>query len=304
MLADQEDQQSRAIRQGVFDWLRRAESIQGNEFTRTELEQGVLVNDQKVVLVGPQGIFKPAQIRYFPLSITTTTKGPYSDAFSKESPFLLYKYRGINPNFHENRKLRETIGKGIPLIYFHSTIPGKYLAIWPVYIVADDPDQLTFTVAADDALQMDYPRDDEHPELRRAYVTRTVRQRIHQQTFRERVLQAYRERCTICNLRHVSMLDAAHIIPDTSPEGEPIVSNGLSLCKLHHAGYDRMFFGVRPDYSIEVRRDILKEKDGPMLKHGLQEIHNAYIRTPHRASLKPDPNRLERRYEEFLQNQR
>jgi putative restriction endonuclease len=294
-----EDAQSRSIRLGVFEWLNRASAINGNEFTRKELEQGAVVNGQRVILVGPQGIFKPAQINHYPLSITTTTNSPYRDAFSTKSDFLLYKYRGDDPNFHENRKLRESIAQGIPLVYFHSTIPGKYLAIWPVFIVADNPSELTFTVAADDALQLNYPRDDEQPNLRRAYVTREVRQRIHQQTFRERVLQAYQERCSICQLRHTSMLDAAHIIPDSAPEGEPIVPNGLSLCKLHHAGYDRMFFGIRPDYSIEVRRDILEEKDGPMLKHGLQEIHDTRIHVPRSARLKPDPERLERRYDEF-----
>lgn len=295
-----EDSESRAIRLGVFEWLNRAAAINGSEFTRAELEQGAVVNGQRIILVGPQGIFKPAQIRYYPLSITTTTKGPYQDAFSRLNDFLLYRYRGTDPNFHENRRLRETIGNGIPLVYFHSTIPGKYLAIWPVFIVGDNPVDLTFTVAADDALQLDYPRDDEHPELRKAYVTRSVRQRIHQQTFRERVLQAYERRCTICRLRHSSMLDAAHIIPDTAPEGEPIVPNGLSLCKLHHAGYDSMFFGIRPDYSIEVRREILEEEDGPMLKHGLPEIHDTRIHVPRSARLKPDPQRLEQRYEEFV----
>jgi hypothetical protein len=59
-----------------------------------------------LILVGPQGIFKPAQIRHYPLSITTTTKGPYKDAFSRQDDFLLYKYRGTDPNFHENRKPR------------------------------------------------------------------------------------------------------------------------------------------------------------------------------------------------------
>ncbi len=91
------------------------------------------------------------------------------------------------------------------------------------------------------------------------------------------------------------MLDAAHIIPDADPEGEPIVNNGLSLCKLHHAAYDQSFFGIRPDYSIEVRRDILEGSDGPMLKHGLQEIHDSVIQLPSRKLDLPDPARLERR---------
>jgi putative restriction endonuclease len=60
-----------------------------------------------------------------------------------------------------------------------------------------------------------------------------------------------------------------------------------------------MFFGIRPDYSIEVRRDILEEKDGPMMKHGLQEIHDTRIHVPRSARLQPGPERLERRYDEF-----
>jgi hypothetical protein len=59
-------------------------------------------------------------------------------------------------------------------------------------------------------------------EARREYVTRAVRQRLHQQLFRERVLRAYQERCALCSLRHQELLDAAHITPDSHPEGEPV----------------------------------------------------------------------------------
>jgi hypothetical protein len=37
----------------------------------------------------------------------------------------------------------------------------------------------------------------------------------------------------------VELLDAAHILPDGHPKGEPVVPNGLALCKLHHAAFDR-----------------------------------------------------------------
>lgn len=97
------------------------------------------------------------------------------------------------------------------------------------------------------------------------YITATVRQRLHQRTFRERVMQACGEQCSLCRLRHGELLDAAHIIPDGRPGGDPIVQNGLALCKLHHAAFDRRFLGIRPDYMVEVRRDLLEENDGPML---------------------------------------
>ena len=53
---------------------------------------------------------------------------------------------------------------------------------------------------------------------------------------------------------HAELLDAAHIVPDAD-EGEPVIPNGLALCKLHHAAFDRYFLGVRPDYVLQVRPD-------------------------------------------------
>ena len=58
--------------------------------------------------------------------------------------------------------------------------------------------------------------------------------------------------------------DAAHILPDGHPRGEPVVPNGLALCKLHHAAFDGHVLGVRPNLAVELRLDILREPDGPM----------------------------------------
>ena len=74
-------------------------------------------------------------------------------------------------------------------------------------------------------------------------------------------------------MRHQELLDAAHITPDSDAEGEPVVSNGVALCKLHHAAFDRFFFAIRPDYvdrGAAVRPCC--ESDGPMLVVGLQQI--------------------------------
>jgi putative restriction endonuclease len=100
-------------------------------------------------------------------------------------------------------------------------------------------------------------------------------------------------------LGHEELLDAAHIIPDGEPGGDPIIPNGLALCKLHHAAFDRQFLAIRPDYIIEIRADILREKDGPMLVHGLKEMHDKRIILPKVVRERPSPALLERRYERF-----
>lgn len=100
-------------------------------------------------------------------------------------------------------------------------------------------------------------------------------------------------------VKHAELLDAAHIIPDSEPEGDPVVPNGIALCKLHHAAYDRHILGIRPDYVVEIREDILNEIDGPMLQHGIKELHEQRILVPRDNELKPNPVLLERRFRRF-----
>ena len=78
-------------------------------------------------------------------------------------------------------------------------------------------------------------------------------------------------------------------------------SNGLALCKLHHAVFDVNIVGVRPDLVLEVRHDVLAEIDGPMLQHGLQGLQGNHLVVPHAASNRPNPTFLEERYERFPQ---
>ena len=131
-------------------------------------------------------------------------------------------------------------------------------------------------------------------------MTRLTRQRLHQLVFRQRVLRAYRNSCSVCRLRHVELLDAAHILPDADPRGDPLVPNGLVLCKLHHAAFDRHIIGLRPDLIVEVRHDILEEVDGPMLRHGLQELQgNRLLVIPGRRDERPNPEFLAERSERF-----
>jgi putative restriction endonuclease len=134
--------------------------------------------------------------------------------------------------------------------------------------------------------------------IRQEYATRLVRQRLFQAEFRRRVVEAYRHRCALCRLHHRELLDAAHITPDAEA-GEPLVSNGLSLCKLHHAAFDQFFFGITADYRVVVRPSILAESDGPMLVVGLQQIHGSSIVLPSRDEQRPDRDRLARRFEQF-----
>ena len=292
------------VRLGAFKWLDETSSAHADLLPRAVLESGFELEDRSIHLVAPNGIFTPRGCEY-PLSITTVVNGPYSDRFDAHR--LSYRYRGDDPNHRDNVGLRNAMRDNIPLVYFHAVTRGNYLAVRPVYVTGDDPHRLTFTVMADmrgefGAVRSDVDRIGDSPqtELRRRYITAAVQQRLHQAAFRERVLDAYRAHCAMCSLKHRELLDAAHIIADSDPEGLPKVSNGLSLCKIHHAAFDRGIMTVRPDYQIEVRPGVLLEVDGPMLKHGLQELHGARLLLPRRPEDRPSVEALERRYQSFL----
>jgi putative restriction endonuclease len=293
------------IRLKAFNFLKNLQSLYGDNIPRALLEKGFLHENRKVPLIGPQGIFKPAVLSEIPVSITTAPvvdgrPRPYED--SSADGFINYKYRGTNPNHHENVGLRKAIETRTPLIHFHGVVPGIYTAVWPVYIVRDNPQTLTFTVAVDEQEQL-YAADQSEEvivmEARRRYQTVETQMRLHQAGFRYKVLKAYQESCAICHLQQPKLLEASHILPDKHPQGLPVVQNGISLCMIHHGAYDNNIVGISPDYSVELNQEILKQKDGPMLLHGLQEFHEKKLILPRSRSEWPKPEFLEERYHEF-----
>ncbi|HXD23580.1 MAG TPA: HNH endonuclease [Gemmatimonadaceae bacterium] len=274
---------------------------------RQTLVQGFVFEGQRVPLMGPQGIFKPRVLKEIPLSITTVPvvqgeERPYDDAVGPDG-LLRYRYRGADPAHHENVGLRLAMQRRVPLVYFHGIVPGLYVAEWPVFIVGDQPAELTFTVSVEErrfAAMADLPVETTETQIRRRYATRLFRQRLHQKEFRERVVHAYQHHCAICRLRRNELLEAAHIVPDSDEFGAPEVPNGLALCRLHHAAFDAHLIGITPDYLVHVRQDVLDEKDGPMLVHGLQGFHGARLWVPGQASSQPSRDRLQQRYLRFL----
>jgi putative restriction endonuclease len=292
------------VRLVAFDFLKRQTAATDGILPRALLAEGFLLEGVRVPLLGPQGIFKPAVLPEVPLSITTVPvvpgrSRPYDDAWEGDG-LIRYRYRGDDPNHRDNVGLRVAMARQTPLVYLHGIVPGEYLPVWPVYVVGDDPAALTFRVQVDEAAApLASAGDRTVAEVRRRYVTTTTLHRLHQQSFRLRVLKAYQERCAICRLRRRELLEAAHILPDTHPRGEPVVSNGLALCSLHHAAFDRHIIGVRPDLTVDVRADVLHEADGPMLVYGLQGFHRARLVVPRGAEVRPNPLFLEERYELF-----
>jgi HNH endonuclease len=171
----------------------------------------------------------------------------------------------------------------------------------PLYVERDEPDELRVLLTFG---KMRGPYDEREPvhipdEIKRRYVVREVKLRIHQAQFRGAVLPAYQDRCAICRLREVWLLDAAHIVGDADEAGAPVISNGLSLCSIHHRAFDQDLVGVASNLRVHVSRRLLDDEDGPMLDV-LKGFHGTTIEAPRKRVRRPDSDRLATRFERFL----
>lgn len=292
-----------AVRSALFRHLDKLINLSADGNLNWRLTESFEFDGRRIAMrqVRGRGICKPS-ILNGAISITTAftpfgRQPPYEDLEGPDG-FPRYKYEGVDPDIFTNRSLRVCLEQGLPLVYFVGVREGTYKPIYPIFVIDEDPQRCEFTLWFS---RIDSVRGSEElSHLDRRYVMRETRQRLHQPIFRERVLEAYGEMCTVCQLHHSELLDAAHIVGDSEIGGDPVVPNGLALCKIHHAAYDRNLMGIRPSYEVVINSELLQEIDGPMLKHCLQEMHGRVISVPHRKSQQPDRNRLELRFEDFL----
>ena len=207
-----------------------------------------------------------------------------------------YAFMGNDPNAADNRWLREAFEHRTPIIYFLGVAPGRYKAILPAYIFGWDPTDLKAHVVfgAQDRDQIALPEN----SLERRYALHTVKQRLHQASFREAVIAAYNGRCALSGVPEPLLLDAAHIVSDKDDLGQPVVTNGIPLSKIHHAAFDAHLIGIDPDYRLHVAPRLLIQKDGPILE-ALKRLDGEKIHLPQRMKDYPDRDRLALRFDRY-----
>ncbi|WP_157155697.1 HNH endonuclease [Diaminobutyricimonas sp. LJ205] len=287
-------EQERALREAIFKWLDDRQLGGQYEFERDELANFTINGVRLPLIDRGRGIRNPRDFSST-LSIMTSLNGPYADQLDTAA-FVRYAYRSGDSS--DNVKLRRAFDQQDPLIYFEAVRSGVYVAHYPVYVAADDPSARVFTITMDESLRF-FGDPAAMTFDQRAYAERTVKARLHQPAFRAKVMHAYRDSCAVCSLRHVELLDAAHIVPDAAHDGFARVTNGLSLCKIHHAAYDRNLLGITPDYVVKIDGVLLDEVDGPMLRHGLQDMHGRPLVLPARPGDRPSKEALAYRFEQF-----
>ncbi len=303
-----------ALRQEIFRYLRQLGG-EGGLVTAAQIGAGYTRpnGDHIALITRPRGIFKPRQMSSL-LSIKTVVPRPgrgvsYDDQRSahqqiyKGQETVTYSFMGDDADAADNRLLKHACEAKIPIVYFLGVSPGLYRILMPTFI--DEWDSaalrvgLSFGNISFDQSQAEIdvvpPRDD----IQRRYTMNVVKRRLHQDAFRQAVISAYKGRCAFSHLPVSALIDAAHIVADKHELlGQPVVSNGLPLSKIHHAAFDAHLIGVDPDYKIHVSKKLLVQRDGPLLE-ALKDLNGATLRLPLRKQDYPDRERLEIRFSDY-----
>ena len=296
------------MRQAAFVEIGRRLQLR-DPLTSEDLLLGFHFRSKRYPLVNPQrGIFKPKEMRYL-LSIRTVfpKKGAkvwYDDQRDAHKQIysgdevVEYSFMGTDAKAAENRWLQEAMISRTPLVYFLGVEPGFYQAIIPTFIVGWNPQSLKAELSF--GLQGETRLDPQESTMERRYALRQVKARLHQASFRAAVISAYGGRCAVSGLPEKQLLDAAHIASDADEAfGQPVITNGLPLSKLHHAAFDAHLLGISPDYEINVSKRLMSIRDGPTVE-ALKQLDKCRINLPRRPQDRPDPERLEQRYAEFV----
>jgi putative restriction endonuclease len=291
------------VRSSCFAALDVLQATFGPELPYSALAAGFQFRGRAVPFLNrAYGIYRAKHAQRGPAALSISSafaQKRYQDEGTEDG--VLYRYQDGPIDNHFNSWLRNAHALQVPLVYFIGTRPHWYRPEYPAFVEADYQAERTVLISFG---EMRGPYDERRPvrigdAIERRYVVRQVKQRIHQAQFRGAVVPAYRDRCTICSLREIRLLDAAHIIADADERGEPLVSNGLSLCSIHHRAFDEDLVGVSPELEVRVSQRLLEDEDGPMLDV-LKGFHRTTIAVPTRRVWRPDRERLATRFERFL----
>jgi putative restriction endonuclease len=294
-------QQDDDVRAACFAALDVLRAQLGDEIPYTGgLDRGFAYRGRRVPFLNYQkGIYRAAVQRGpAALSIQTSAASPYDDEATDDG--FLYAYRSGSADQPDNRALRAAFALRVPIVYFVGTRPGWYRPHYPWFVEEDRLEERRVRVSPGHRIG---PVDELEATpildpIEKRYAVRETRVRLHQARFRWLVIPAYREQCAICRLKEVRLLDAAHIVGDPDPRGEPEIPNGLSLCSIHHRAFDQDLVGVSPDYTVHVSQRLLDDEDGPMLDV-LKGFQGTGIHVPRRRAWQPDRQRLATRFERF-----
>jgi putative restriction endonuclease len=244
---------------------------------------------------GAQGVWVD-KARTAPLTLTGTgitvgvlhTGSSYADDLSADG--LLYHYprtaRGESRDMGEVEATKEAKRQQVPL--FVVTHPTPHSSVRDVRMgwVEDWDDRARIFLISFGQPPASFPAElGDSPPFELVAGRRTRRREVAaregQPRFKFRVLARYGARCAVCDLDVATVLDAAHLCPD-SAGGTDDPRNGLVLCATHHRALDAGLFLIDPDsFRVQLPSSPITAGMLRLMREDLTHLPNL----PHREAL-------------------
>ncbi|WNM23631.1 HNH endonuclease [Demequina capsici] len=294
---------SEELRWQVFTDLRARSREMTAPFSREELLNYSIHGERLPLIDYSRGIRNvDGRTWHDSLAIVTSERGRYHDR-SIAPGVWIYPYETLSKTGEagsSNAKLEHARGSGAHVLYFYSPRKNVYLLVGLINVIGYDREKLEFTVALADLGITPATLSEDDADLRR-WVRREVDARLHQPRFRQIVIPAYKNMCTVCSLPVPSLLEAAHIRPDKDLDwGRPDLENGLALCRNHHRAYDRHLLGIDGDGVIHMHDAVSTLEPSSRLDAELLDFSGKHIAPAPRGLDARRQVRLDLTYQEFL----
>ena len=247
------------------------------------------------------GIYRAANVQRGPAALSINSafaQERYQDQGTADG--VLYRYQDGPIDQSLQPWLREAHALDVPLVYFVGTRPNWYRPEYPAFVEDD-------TRANDRCSSLSERCAARLTNARRCTSATRSSGATSSAGQAEDPPSAVPRRRTSCVPRSVRDLHAQRDPPARRSthhrrrggRGRATVSNGVSLCSIHHRAFDEDLVGISADYNVHVSRRLLDDEDGPMLEL-LKRFHGGEILVPNRRAWQPKRERLALRFERFL----
>lgn len=107
----------------------------------------------------------------------------------------------------------------------------------------------------------------------RQTIVTTVNRYSRDASFRQRVVNAYENRCAITRAQ-LKLVDAAHIVPVPAERSSENVTNGIALSPTMHRAFDNGLIYLEQDYIMKLNEERVNELNNENLNAGLNQMRN------------------------------
>lgn len=161
---------------------------------------------------------------------------------------------------------RDTLGQSV--LSFKPDYLGLYLEnLSNIHLLEDN--ELTILINRSDSLNKE-SQSGEY-DSHEGHLTITHERYIRDPGFKTLVYRAYENRCAMCGIQ-LELVEAAHIVPHSHEKGTDEISNGISLCTLHHAAYDRSLIYFDEEYNIIINESKMEYLEKVGLDSGFRKF--------------------------------